>query len=180
VKLLLKLLLGLALMLLALLIWATLAHQPQPLAEGSLGARRLAPGPYTVASYTATFVDDSRPTPANGDYPGSPRRELPGEVWYPENPAAGPAPLLLFSHGFTSTYRNGNYLAQHLASHGFVVVAVDFPLTSLGAPGGANVADVASQPGDLSFLIDRLILDSRSSGHALEGHLDGERMDCQA
>src|SRR5262249_30225108 len=42
-----------------------------------------APGPYVVGSRTLELVDTSRPTPANGSYPGSPERRLPAIVWYP-------------------------------------------------------------------------------------------------
>jgi hypothetical protein len=72
-------------------------------------------------------------------------------VWYPLEAEAGPRPLLIFSHGFTSFRRNGAYLGEHLASHGFVVVAVDYPLTSMSAPGGPAVEDVVNQPGRHQF-----------------------------
>jgi pimeloyl-ACP methyl ester carboxylesterase len=173
-KLLLRILLAIGLGLLALVAFVALAYRPEPLPEGSLSAQRLLPGPFAVADYEATFVDSSRPTPANGDFAGSSERVLEGQVWYP---ADGPeAPLLIFSHGFTSTYRNGRYLAEHLASHGFVVVAVDYPLTSMSAPGGPNVEDVVSQPGDVSFLIDSLSADSAQAGHPLNGRLDAARV----
>lgn len=158
-----------------LLGWMRLSNPPQPLPEGSDSAARLAPGPHAVASFDERFVDDSRRTPANGDFAGAPQRELEGTVWYPQEPA-GPVPLLLFSHGFTSMRGNGRYLAEHLASHGYAVVAVDYPLTSLGAPGGPNERDVVNQPGDLSFLIDTLLAYSDSSGHRLSGRLDAARI----
>jgi len=34
------------------------------------------------------------------------------------------------------------YLAEHLASHWYVVVSADYPLTHLQAPGGPNYLDV--------------------------------------
>jgi dienelactone hydrolase len=37
----------------------------------------------TVGRLQTTFVDSSRPTPANGSYPGAPTRTLPSIVWYP-------------------------------------------------------------------------------------------------
>jgi predicted dienelactone hydrolase len=123
-----------------------------------------------------TFVDRNRPTQPNGDYPGDDKRTLKGNVWYPLEAEAGPRPLLLFSHGFTSLRQNGEYLATHLASRGFVVVAVDYPLTNAWAPGGAMVEDVINQPGDISFLIDRLLGYSAVSGHALSGKVDPDRI----
>jgi predicted dienelactone hydrolase len=56
--------------------------------------------------------------------------------------------------------RNGEtYFTRHLASHGYVVAAPDFPLSNNAAPGGATVTDVGNQPGDVSFVIDQLLAD---------------------
>ena len=175
-KLLLKLLIGVAALLAALVAWAWLGNQPQPFPAESMSAARLAPGPWTVALHEETFVDRSRPTQAHGDYAGAGQRTLPGSVWYPLEAEAGPRPLLVFSHGFTSFRRNGRYLGEHLASHGFVVAAVDYPLTNWAAPGGALVEDVVNQPGDISFVIDTLAGHSRVAGHALSGKVDANRI----
>ncbi|WP_439105634.1 alpha/beta hydrolase family protein [Congregibacter sp.] len=175
-KLLLKVLASLALLLVVLALYLTLSHQPESFPAGSESEARLAAGPWSVASFDESFVDRDRPTQPNGDYPGDDQRLLEGNVWHPFEAEAGPRPLLVFSHGFTSGRRNGTYLAEHLASHGFVVVAVDYPLTSMGAPGGALVEDVINQPGDISFLIDTLLGYSAVSGHALSGKIDAERV----
>jgi predicted dienelactone hydrolase len=82
----------------------------------------------------------------------------------------------VFSHGFTSTYRNGRHFAEYLASHGFVVAAVDYPLTAMGAPGGPNVEDVGSQPADVSFLINAVSAQGEDPGHPLYGIVDAERI----
>jgi len=158
-----------------LLGWLRLSNPPQPLPPASVSAARLAPGPHAVASIDDRFVDADRPTPANGNYAGAPQRALDATVWYPRD-AAQPVPLLLFSHGFTSMRRNGRYLGEHLASHGYAVVAVDYPLTSIRAPGGPEVRDVVNQPGDLSFVIDMLLAYSGSDGHALAGRIDPQRI----
>jgi len=53
---------------------------------GGLGGVRFT----TVGQRSITFVDASRPTKANGSYPGAPTRTLPSLVWYPaEASAAG-------------------------------------------------------------------------------------------
>lgn len=150
--------------------------QPQPFPNGSVSATRLQPGPYSVGYFKDSFVDVARPTQAYRNYAGSDERTLPSSVWYPKESAAGASPILLFSHGFTSTRRNGRYMAEHLASHGFVVIAPDFPLTSVAAPDGALVDDVVNQPGDLSFLIDKMTELSGEAGHPLEAKVDGERV----
>jgi len=122
---------------------ALLATPAQPPA-GSASARRLAPGPYDVVTRCAVLEDRARD------------RTLATRVWLPGE-APGARPLVVYSHGFLSDRSGGAYLAEHLASHGFVVVAATHPGTTLFAPGGPDVADVVEQPGDVSFLIDRVL-----------------------
>ena len=153
-----------------------LGRQPEPFASGSDSEQRLQPGPYEVVSRKESFVDSSRPTQANGDYAGDDKRTLEGRVWHPADAEGGPYPLIVYSHGFTSFHEGGKYIAEHLASLGYVVVAVDYPLTNMNAPGGPLVRDVVNQPGDVSFLIDTLLAQGESSGHALEGMVDASRI----
>jgi dienelactone hydrolase len=146
----------------------------EPPPAGSESARWLADGPLPVARIPLELADRSRPLDANGDFSGAPARPLEGKLWYPTE--GGSYPLLIYSHGFTSSYINGAYLAGYLASHGFVVAAVNHPLTHWGAPGGPRVADVVNQPGDISFLIDRLLARSGDAGDVLAATIDGERI----
>jgi len=148
--------------------------RPQPFPAGSESAARLDDGPLIVVEQAIDWRDESRPTAANGGFPGEPGRTLRGRLWYPQE--GGPYPLVVYSHGFTSTYRNGAYLAQHLASHGYAVVAVDFPLTHLRAPGGPTVRDVVNQPGDVSFLLDTLLAQSADPAHPLAARFDPARV----
>ncbi len=151
-----------------------------------------APGPFAVGVTTLTFVDDSRPTDANGSYPGAPSRTLVTEVWYPAEgtpPTEGassiqelrgapldrteaPYPLIVFSHGLTSFRRQSVDYTTHLASRGYVVVSADYPLTNLSAPGGARMGDVLNQPADVSFLIDSVLGLSDQTGSQLEGAIN--------
>jgi predicted dienelactone hydrolase len=133
-----------------------------------------ADGQYGLGEHTFNFVDTSRATPANGTYMGAPTRTLVTELWYPANnspmpglpttmdapPLAGKFPLIVHSHGFMDSRNGEAYFARHLASHGYIVAAPDFPLSNGAAPGGATVADVPNQPGDLSFIIDQLLADA--------------------
>jgi predicted dienelactone hydrolase len=134
--------------------WA--ASEPEGLPGGSESASRLAAGPYAVGLEELRWVDDTRPTAANGDFAGAPERSFAVALWYPVA-APGRHPLVVYSHGFMSDRHGGQYLAEHLASHGYLVVSTDYPLTSFGAPGGPNVADAVNQPGDVSFLIDSVL-----------------------
>jgi predicted dienelactone hydrolase len=83
-------------------------------------------------------------------------RTLETRVWLPDG-APGGRPLVVFSHGFLSDRSGGTYLAEHLASHGWVFVAATHPRTTFFAPGGPEVADVVQQPGDVTLLIDRML-----------------------
>lgn len=150
--------------------------QPEPFPEGTQSAALLQPGSLAIANYEETFIDSSRPTEANGDFAGEPERRLQGMVWHPQNRDAGPFPLVIYSHGFTSTWQGGAYLADQLARLGYVVVAVDYPLTNFAAPGGPNPKDVVNQPADISFIIDTLLEHSTNEGHALEGMIDSARI----
>ncbi|MFT5114793.1 MAG: putative dienelactone hydrolase [Kiritimatiellia bacterium] len=132
---------------------ALLFTRPQLPAETSNSYAWLQPGPYTVAQTEFEFVDKSRSTNANRDFPGAAQRTLPTTIWFPED-FAGPYALIIHSHGFLSSRREVVYLLEHLASYGYVVVAADFPLTSGSAPGGPTINDVSNQPEDVSFLID--------------------------
>ena len=138
---------------------------------GAADSRRLATeGSYAVGVRTETFVDRSRPTSANGTYPGAPTRTLVTTIWYPaegsprpdEQPNA-PAyddrrfPLLVFSHGFTASGPAYGLLLRRIASAGFVVAAPTFPLSNGQAPGGPFLRDYVNQPADVSFVIDQLL-----------------------
>lgn len=154
----------------------TMGKQPQPFPDSSESAVRIQPGTLDTANYTTSFVDDSRPTNANGDYAGDSFRQLNGTVWHPLDQTGAPYPLVIYSHGFTSTHEGGAYLAQQLASLGYVVAGVDYPLTNFAAPGGPNAKDVVNQPADISFIIDTLIEQSGTTGHALESLVDSSRI----
>jgi len=53
--------------------------------------------------------------------------------------AGGPYPLVIFSHGFGGFRAQSTYLTEHLASHGFVVMAADHPGSTLFDLLGDNV-----------------------------------------
>ena len=145
---------GLAAVLAAVLAVACAWNAAAPPAADSESARLLASGPHRVATFDTVFVDASRPTDANGDFAGAAERTLAATLWFPEG-AADAHPLLVYSHGFMSMRNENAPLAALLASHGYVVVSVDYPLTNFGAPGGPNVRDAVNQPDDVRFVIDR-------------------------
>ena len=147
---------------------------PPVLPKGTESAARLAPGPHSVGEAEFVWVDKSRQIAANGDYPGSPVRTFSVSLWYPDD-TAGAHPLAVYSHGFVSSRHGGTYLAAHLASYGYVVVAADYPLTNINAPGGPTSDDVTEQPADVSFLIDQALA-LKGADKTFEGEIDGERI----
>ncbi len=144
-------------------------------------------GPYGVGETSMTLVDTSRPTMPNGSFPGAADRTLPTAVWYPAAPDASgrdallagdgrPFPLVIFGHALGSYNSQSTFLTKHLASHGYIVAAPAFPLSSLGAPGGAPVADVPAQTGDVTFVIDSLLGFARDAQNRFAGGVDPERI----
>lgn len=134
-------------------------------------ARFAEPGPLPVVRRTLTMVDPTRSTPANGTYGGAPDRTLVTEVWAPSSSGTAPYPLIVFSHGFGGSRGGQAYLTEHLASHGYVVAALDFPLSNGAAPGGPTIADIENQPGDVRAVIDGLL-----AADELAGAIDVERI----
>ena len=80
-------------------------------------------GEYTVAETAAILVDSSRldPFETDGSY-----REVPAHFYYPEN-ASGEFPLIVFSHGAFGYYQSNSSTYAELASHGYIVAALDHP-----------------------------------------------------
>ncbi len=155
--------------------------EPEPLPTESASAALLRSGPWRVAYREFELVDTSRPTDPNADFGGSPERKLRTRLWFPaaedgKSPARGPFPLVVYSHGFFSNVEEATYLARFLVSHGYLLVAADFPLTSFHAPGGANAFDVINQPGDLSFLLDTLLAWNRASQSPFHQRIDPRRI----
>jgi len=148
-----------------------------------------AEGGVPVGVTTRTWVDTTRPTPANGTAPALPSRTLVTEVWYPTSAAGvpagettvrdaplapgGPYPLVLFVHGSSASRTIYSYLTIALAQAGYVVAAADFPLTTTDTPGGPSDLHVSDQVGDLSFLCDQLEAASKDPGDELNGAVTG-------
>jgi dienelactone hydrolase len=130
-----------------------------------------------------TFVDNSRTVTLPGR--GTGPRTLVTIIRYP---AQGPAsrvdvqgaapvrgvrfPLVVFGHGFEVTPAIYSTLLQAWARAGYVVAAPIFPLENANAPGGPDESDLINQPGDMSFVITRMLALSRAPNGALSGLID--------
>jgi hypothetical protein len=150
---------------------------------------------WAVGTQSFTFVDSSRSTPpADGD-PGEASRTLPTVVLYPadgpvsapETAGAAPShlgrpfPLLVFAHGYDSSPAVYATLLRAWASAGYVVAAPSFPRATAGGP--LDEDDVDNQPGDLSYVITRMLAMAGPGGQlagvvdpahvGVAGHSDG-------
>ena len=135
-------------------------------------------GPWAIGVVTVELTDAARD------------RTLPVEIWYPADldagagapnrydlgsigevetlaqrdaaPAAGPFPLVLFSHGFGGIRFQSFFMTEHFASHGFVVAAPDHVGNTIGdiAQLGNDEAVAQSavdRPLDLVFVLHELL-----------------------
>ncbi len=116
------------------------------------------PGPFAVETSTIEANDDRR------------GRLFPIESWRPAAP--GPLPLILYSHSSGGARRSATYLCTHLASHGYLVAALDHSelvAKDLARKEGETAeqkaaraeAWIASRVPDIRFLLD-YVLNSRT------------------
>lgn len=145
-------------------------------------------GPGAVGDRTAATAAPAQPFPVGVHMLALARgvdRPLPTTVWYPAAAgrtgaapttgapaAAGPFPLVLFSHGLHGRPERYAALLARLAAAGFVVAAPAYPYTAAGVPVFRR-ADIRNQPADAAYVIERLRrLPAASPG----GHLDAQRV----
>jgi len=140
--------------------------------------------PFAVGERIVRFVDRSRlvEIPGHGLQP----RTLITVIRYPAHGSAshvdvmnappqrgaGRFPLVIFGHGFSVTPEPYAPLLRYWARGGYVVAAPIFPLGNANAPGGPNESDLPNQPGDMSFVITRLLHASASRNSFFAGMID--------
>ncbi len=98
--------------------------------------------------------------------------------------AAGPFPLIVFSHGYDISAESYSALLEAWARAGYVVADPTYPFTDSSTPGGLSEADIVNHPADLRYAISALLSagrQHRSPFHdllddrevAVVGHSDG-------
>lgn len=123
--------------------------------------------PVGVGVVTLDIVDPTRSTEPRGSRPFLDHRDLHVTVRYPANQFAsadeypnveplGAAPLLVFAHGYNIDSAAYSALLHDVAASGFVVAAVEFPLSSTYWDGYADESDIPNQAGDISYVITAL------------------------
>jgi len=94
-------------------------------------------------------------------------RIFPCEIWYPAQPSKA-HPLIVYSHSSGGHRRSATFLATHLASHGYVVAAMDHSeivAAELARREGETDTDraaridavIGSRVPDIRFLLDHLL-----------------------
>jgi dienelactone hydrolase len=80
-------------------------------------------------------------------------------------PASGPFPMIMFAPGFAECGGPYGRMLRSWASAGYVVVVVNFPMSDCKAGPAATESDMVNQPGDMSYVIDRMLaLDAGGHG----------------
>jgi dienelactone hydrolase len=148
---------------------ATTARTPSPRPRPAVRLPVGTIGGYAVADRRFLLVDRSRA-----------RRVLPTFVRYPVIPAGAGAvgsaarglfPLVIFAPGYLQCERSYRSLLRAWASAGYVVAAVTFPRTSCHAS-SPDEADLVNQPGDMAYVISRLLVISGRQHGVLSGLVD--------
>ncbi|MFT6406649.1 MAG: putative dienelactone hydrolase [Arenicella sp.] len=151
-------------------------NAPQDLAENSQSLARLDRAAYSVGKVDLEILDLSRETPALGDFEGDDKRTLNGTIWFP-NEKKSTYPLIVYSHGFASYHKESTHIAKYLASNGYIVAAVDFPLSKNTSPAGVpQLVDVVNQPGDVSAVIDHILKLNTDSDSALYQQVEADNI----
>jgi predicted dienelactone hydrolase len=122
---------------------------------------------YRVGEEQVTFTEPAHKGPT-GQHLG--RRTLVTQIWYPL--AGGSFPVLMFAPGYRQCASAYSALLQAWASAGYVVAAVNFPLTNCNMGASADEQDLVNQPQDMSFLLSSLLALSAQTGNMLSGLLD--------
>ncbi len=74
------------------------------------------------------------------------------------------APVVIYAHGAPGSRLQSTYLCEHLASHGFVVAAIDFTKMTYGdREDQAYVSGLLDRPLDVSFVLSELARQKRFS-----------------
>jgi predicted dienelactone hydrolase len=133
---------------------------PRPNPAVNLAAQ----GSYAWRTQTFTLVDRNRATPLLGQT----ERTFPVDLYIPLVQSS--APVVVISHGLGSDRGTFQYLAEHLASHGYVVAVPEHPgsnatqlqaLLNGTATEAADPSEFINRPLDIKFLLNDLERRSR-------------------
>lgn len=101
------------------------------------------------------------------------QRNIPVDVYWSSS-ATTEKPVIVFSHGYGLVRSDLKYLAEHLASHGYVVAALEHPGSNFTANKGLDSLkpqEFLHRPQDVSFVIDELAKINQATDNPLQGKL---------
>ncbi len=154
----------------ALLLLLLLLDCPSALADPSR------PGPFAITHWELDGLVD----------PARQNRLVQTRITIPNGP--GPFPLILMSHGNGGNWSSHQHLVDHIASHGYVVLAPNHPCSdtqrvfknrrtySTGPNPGRDPSAVLGRPADIRFLIDQASGWNVDPQHRLAGKLNLDRI----
>lgn len=127
------------------------------------------PGPQEVRTFDLEWFDAQR------------NRRIPVDLYW-STAATADKPVLVFSQGLGSIRSDLRYLANHLASHGYIVAALEHPGSNEANTGAALAGQVQlltaqeflERPKDISFVLDELAKFNQSNP-SLRGKIATDR-----
>lgn len=149
-------------------------------------------GPYGVGARVVRMVKDSFVTPGT-------ERVLDTVVWYPStaaaplddryaavldaplDPAGGPYPVLMFSHGSCGYATQSLFLTALVASYGYVVVSPPHPgntfaeFPACGTP-AAQLPSALERPRDIVYALDQMLAANADPGSPFFASMDPGRI----
>jgi dienelactone hydrolase len=131
-------------------------------ADGAGAKSTPKPSSPPVTTSTQTLTDAAR------------QRSFETTFWWRRSPA-GPAPLLVFVHGYDQSPTDYRNLLKAWASAGYVVAAPQFPGTGRDAA-SLDASDYRNEPMDVSFVISQVVAQSAAPSGALSGRVDPARI----
>jgi dienelactone hydrolase len=131
--------------------------------------------PMPFECWTEPFLDTTRPTEPSGETGALSERALPTTIYLPRRP--DPCPLIVFCHGLTGHPDKFTGLLSAWAEAGYAIAAPTFPTTNDRVPSAPDNYRISSrQPGDVSFVIDRVLAANQDLDDRLGGRIDVERI----
>jgi predicted dienelactone hydrolase len=142
------------------------------------------PGPYAPGTFSAeitgsTGVGLTVQVWYPADAPGSETvvydNLYPGEATTDATPSCGESrPVLVFSHGYSGIRWQSGFLVEHLASHGYVVLAPDHTYNTFLDNDDAHFEELLTRrPQDLIDTFDWALSQSEDADSSLSGCIDG-------
>jgi len=137
-------------------------------------------GAFAVRDRWVTFTEPAH-TGVTGQH--LPSRALLTQFFFPvprsspgAGPVKGPLPLVVFGPGFMQCGAPYAKLLRAWATAGYVVAVVNFPRSDCKVGSAATESDMVNQPGDMSYVITRVLALSRARKGFFAGLIDARQV----